>query len=242
MAGHETPTDHPLVRRMLRRYARIGGTAAKKKEPLTIDRLPAIVSAMPDDLAALRDRALLLLGYAGAYRRSELVALDVGDLRFTAQGLVVWIAGAKNDPRKAGRELYVPRLPSERIDLCAIAALEGLLQVIGAEGPVFLTFDLRGRLTGNRLDPSDVARVLRRRAAAAGVVGDFAGHSLARVHYERGEEEDPDREHQARDGTKVKWGGAGLRGGRHARRRTALTRDRFRSEVSIDGPRKASRS
>jgi integrase len=179
-AGQETPTDHPLVRRMLRRYARTRGTAAKKKEPLTIERLPAIIAAMPDDLAALRDRALILLGYAGAFRRSELVALDAGDLRFTKKGLYVWIAGAKNDPRRAGRELYAPRLPTERVELCAVAALELWLDVAGPDGPVFRTFDLRGRLTQNRLDPSDVARVLRRRAAAAGVVGDFAGHSLRR--------------------------------------------------------------
>ena len=179
-AGHETPTDHPLVRRMLRRYARTRGTAAKKKEALTIERLPAIVAAMPADLPALRDRALILLGYAGAFRRSELVALDVGDLRFAKKGLYVWIAGAKNDPRRAGRELYAPRLPTERVELCAVAALELWLDVVGAEGPVFRTFDLRGRLTANRLDPSDVARILRRRAAAAGVAGDFAGHSLRR--------------------------------------------------------------
>ena len=51
---------------------------------------------------------------------------------------------------------------------------------MGPDGPVFRTFDLRGRLTGNRLDPSDVARVIRRRATSAGVVGDFAGHSLRR--------------------------------------------------------------
>jgi integrase len=105
---------------------------------------------------------------------------DVGDLRFTPDGCYVWIARAKNDPRKAGRELYVPRLPAERIDLCAVAALEAWLQVVGAEGPVFRTFDLRGRLAANRLDPADVARILRRRAAAAGVDGDFAGHSLRR--------------------------------------------------------------
>ena len=92
----------------------------------------------------------------------------------------MWIAGAKNDPRRAGRELYAPRLPVERADLCAFAAVERWLEVVGPDGPVFRTFDLRGRLTANRLDPSDVARVIRRRATAAGVVGDFAGHSLRR--------------------------------------------------------------
>jgi len=114
------------------------------------------------------------------FRRSELVALDVPDLRFSAKGCTVWIARAKNDPRRAGRELYVPRLPAERADLCAVAALERWLYIVGQEGPVFRTFDLRGRLTANRLDPSDVARVLRRRAAAAGVGGALAGPSLRR--------------------------------------------------------------
>ena len=110
--GLETPTDHPLVSRMLRRYARSRGTAKKKKDALLIERFPAILMAMPQDLAAARDRALLLLGYAGAFRRSEVVALDVEDLRFSGAGLYVWIAAAKNDPRKVGRELYVPRLPA----------------------------------------------------------------------------------------------------------------------------------
>jgi len=76
-AGLETPTEHSLVRRLLRRYSRSRGTAVRKKEPLLIEQLPAILMAMPDDLIAMRDRALVLLGYAGAFRRSELVALDV---------------------------------------------------------------------------------------------------------------------------------------------------------------------
>ncbi|MGB8266899.1 MAG: tyrosine-type recombinase/integrase [Candidatus Velthaea sp.] len=183
-AGIETPTDHPLVRKMLRRYARTRGTALQKKDPLLVDRLPSLVLAMGDDLSARRDQALLLLGYAGAFRRSELFALDVDDLRFSATGLFVWISAAKNDPRKKGRELYVPRLPKTNglpgADLCAVTALERWLQTVGREGPVFRTFDLRGRLTGNRLDPGDVARILRRRCVAAGVDGDFEGHSLRR--------------------------------------------------------------
>jgi len=178
----ETPTDHPLVKKLLRRYSRARGTAVKKKEALTIDRLATVIGAMPGDLPAIRDYALLLLGYAGAFRRSELVALDVENLRFSKKGLYVWIAAAKNDPRKKGRELYVPRLPPalSNAQLCAATALERWLTVIGTTGSIFRTFDLRGRLTSNRLDAGDVARVLRRRSAAAGVEGDFAGHSLRR--------------------------------------------------------------
>ncbi len=67
-------------------------------------------------------------------------------------------------------------------------------------GSVFRGFDLREALTENRLDPGDVARILRRRCVAAAVAGDFAGYSLpARVHHRGGEDEGADREHQARD-------------------------------------------
>ncbi len=181
-AGLETPTEHSLVRRLLRRYSRARGTAVRKKEPLLIEQLPTILMAMPNDQLAMRDRALLLLGYAGAFRRSELVALDVEQLRCSRAGCYVWIASAKNDPRKKGRELFVPRLPamSTKSELCAVAALERWLATVGPTGPVFRTFDLRGQLTAARLDSGDVARILRRRAAAAGVAGDFAGHSLRR--------------------------------------------------------------
>jgi len=170
------------VRRLLRRYSRARGTAVRKKEPLLIEQLPAVLMAMPDDQLAMRDRALLLLGYAGAFRRSELVALDVEQLRFSRAGCYVWIAGAKNDPRKEGRELFAPRLPatSTKAQLCAVEALDRWLAIVGPTGPVFRTFALRGTSTATRLDAGDVARVLRRRAAAAGVIGDFAGHSLRR--------------------------------------------------------------
>jgi integrase len=155
----------------------------QKKTALLIEQLPALLMAMPDDLAAARDRALLLLGYAGAFRRAELVALDREDLRFSENGLFVWIAVAKNDPQKKGRDLYIPRLPtsSPKRHLCAVRALEIWLGCAAvAEGALFRTFDLRGTLTAHRLDAGDVARILKRRAVAAGLTGDFAGHSLRR--------------------------------------------------------------
>ncbi len=66
----------------------------------------------------------------------------------------MWIATAKDDPRKKGRELYVPRIPvdSPSAQLCAVAGLERWLEAVGTAGPIFRTFDLRGRLTETRLD------------------------------------------------------------------------------------------
>ena len=94
----------------------------------------------------------------------------------------VWIAQAKNDPSKQGRELHVPRLPATgpNAELCAVAPSNAGSRSSAPAGPSSGTHDLRGRLTGNRLDPGKVARILRRRAVAAGVSGDFAEHSLRR--------------------------------------------------------------
>jgi len=94
-------------------------------------------------------------------------------------GCYVRISSAKNDPRNQGREFFVPRLPATSIksELCAVAALERWLAIVGPTGPVFRTFDLSRRHTTTRLDSGDVPRVLRRRSLAAGVSGDFAGRS-----------------------------------------------------------------
>jgi len=125
---------------------------------------------------------LLLLGYAGAFRRSELVALDVEQLRFSRTGCYVWIASAKNDPRKKGRELFVPRVPttSARRSSAPWWRSSNGSQSSGQQARFSGHLTYAGHLTATRLDSGDVARVLRRRTATAGVAGDFAGHSLRR--------------------------------------------------------------
>jgi len=101
------------------------------------------------------------------------------------------------------------------------------LAAVGAAGPIFRTFDLRGRLTGTRLDPGDVARILRRRAAAAGVAGDFAGHSLRRGFITNAAKKKIPIESIKRvTGPAVERDRAGLRCGRDARRRPAIAGDR----------------
>ena len=81
LAGHPVPTDDERVRATLRGIRRAVGIAPSKKAPATADRLIAMAAAGNGGTTALRDRALLLLGFGGAFRRSELVALDV---RFVA--------------------------------------------------------------------------------------------------------------------------------------------------------------
>ena len=87
---------------------RTHGTNQNGKAPAVIADLRAMISAQPDTLAGLRDRALLLLGFAGALRRSELVGLDVEDLDFTSAGLVVTLRRSKTDQDGGGRRVGVP--------------------------------------------------------------------------------------------------------------------------------------
>ncbi len=136
-------------------------------------------------LRGQRDRAILLVGFAGAFRRSELAALDVADLAFDERGIVVTVRHAKTDQEGVGRQVAIPfiRKSPER---CPVTALREWLRVaqIG-EGAVFRTFALpRGRRDGlerlqaTRISGRDVARIVQRAIASADVEGDFAGHGL----------------------------------------------------------------
>jgi site-specific recombinase XerD len=79
-AGFPSPTEESSVRLVMAGIRRSLGTAARAKRPVLVPDLQAMVNAVPEDLIGLRDRALLLIGFAGAFRRSELVSLDCEDL------------------------------------------------------------------------------------------------------------------------------------------------------------------
>src|SRR5689334_20391140 len=97
LAGLPTPSDSEAVKATLRGIRRTIGAAKVKKAPAVANCVKAMVRSCADTLAGKRDRALLLLGFAGAFRRSELVALDVEHLTESAEGLRVLIAGSKTD-------------------------------------------------------------------------------------------------------------------------------------------------
>ena len=103
LAGHEPPTNSEAVKATLRGIRRTAGSAPARKAPATADKILAMVEKAGTDLKGLRDRALLLLGFAGAFRRSELVALDVADLQFCDGGLRVIIRKSKTDQEGLGR-------------------------------------------------------------------------------------------------------------------------------------------
>jgi integrase len=109
LAGKESPTAAESVKATVRGIRRALGTAPTCKTPVTADSILAMVSGAGTGPKGLRDRALALLGFAGALRRSELVALDVSDLQETEAGLIVTIRRSKTDQEGQGRAVAIVR-------------------------------------------------------------------------------------------------------------------------------------
>jgi integrase len=133
---------------------------------------------VPGTRVGLRDRALLLLGFAGAFRRSELVGLDVTDLELSSGGLVVTLRRAKTDQEGRSRRVGIPYGSSERT--CPVRSLQAWLDSARiSDGPVFRSLDKFQRVQNRRLSDKAVARIVKRRAAAVGLdPARYAGHSL----------------------------------------------------------------
>ena len=130
------------------------------------------------DPAGCRDRALLLLGFAGALRRSELVGLDVADVTEGTDGLTVRLRRSKTDQEGAGRTVGIPY--GSNPATCPVRAWRAWLEVSGVtEGPAFRSVDRHGRIGATHLTAEAVALVLKRLASRAGFdPREVAGHSL----------------------------------------------------------------
>ncbi len=121
-AGHESPTSHPAVREVMKGIRRVKGAAQDAKAALVTEDIREMVETLPDNLKGARDRALLLLGFAGAFRRSELVGLDVADMEFVKEGVRVTIRRSKTDQEGEGRVVGIPF--GSRIETCPVRSLE----------------------------------------------------------------------------------------------------------------------
>lgn len=175
LASQPNPAIEPVVRQTLDGIERRLGAAPTKKAAMTVDLVSKAVRKIPEDLTGLRDRALILIGFAAALRRSELVALDRSDIRPHPKGLVVLIRRSKTDQRGEGKTKAIPH--GRRLHVSA--ALDAWLAAAKiTEGPIFR--GVRGpTVLSERLCTKQVARIIKARAAAIGLDPDsFGGHSL----------------------------------------------------------------
>jgi integrase len=174
-AGYASPTEHGVVRAVVSGLRRKLGVSQQQKTALAIDSLRAVLARIPRDVRGVRDRALLLVGWAAALRRSELAALVVSDLRFEPDGLLIELRRSKTDQEAAGEVVAVPF--GAQAETCPVHAVRAWLAVAGDDGPVFRRIDRHGNIGAN-VTATAIASIVRARAIAAGIPGDFAGHSL----------------------------------------------------------------
>jgi site-specific recombinase XerD len=207
LQGFGFDPSHPAIADVLSGIRRRYGSRQDAKQALMTEDLRRMVRAVPATPIGIRDRALLLVGFAGALRRSELVALDRDDVAITSAGLTLVVRHSKTDQEGRGREVGIPR--SKRSTTCPVAALEAWLDLFHFAGekdmhvsaclpigpadrptdgptddqtdafrvPLFIAIN-NGR-PGGRLGDRQVARIVKQAAARVGIdPSRVAGHSL----------------------------------------------------------------
>jgi len=173
--GLADPAKNELVRTVLRGVRRLNGVPQRQVAPVLRQDLLTMLPLM-HGTKGIRDRALILLGFAAALRRSELVALDVQHIQFVNQGLVIHQQRSKTDQRGEGRKIAVPW---GRTAACPVKAVEHWLGHSGiVSGAIFRSVG-KGGVVGERLTAQSVALVLKSYARASGLDAcEISGHSL----------------------------------------------------------------
>ena len=180
--GQESPTHHAIVRNTLKGIRRTLGTAPDQKAPTLTDDIRAMVESTDAGIIGTRDRALILLGFAGAFRRSELVGLNAEDCTFSKDGLTITLRRSKVDQEGIGRRIGIPY--GSNPETCPVRNVQAWMEQAGiSSGSLFRSINRHGQIQGSRLSGIDVARVVKKLALRAGLdPAKFAGHSLRAGH------------------------------------------------------------
>lgn len=175
--GLQSPTVSDLIKTTLRGIKRTHGRPQRVSAPLLVEDLLRVMNVMDERPKDVRDRAILLIGFAGGFRRSELVGLNVENIRHVRQGMVVNIRRSKTDQVGTGREIGIP---FARGRFCPVKSLEEWLQVAEIEdGSIFRPIDRHGWIGASRLSPEAVSGVVKERAEEIGLdPAKYSGHSL----------------------------------------------------------------
>jgi len=177
-ARMESPTHSGIVANTMKGIRRTKGTAPTQKTATLIEDIRAMVDATDAGLIGLRDRALILLGFAGAFRRSELVGLTMADGTFDKDGLTVTLRRSKTDQAGAGRKIGIPY--GANPDTCPVRTLQSWIeQATITSGLMFRSVNRHGQVRAGGLSGIDVARVVKKLVGRAGL----DGAKYAGIHY-----------------------------------------------------------
>lgn len=175
----ENPCREWIVRETLVGLSRQKGGAQKGKTPLYWEDLEKIVKTMDlKNLRDVRDKAILLLGFMGAFRRSEISGLDVEDIRFLPQGAIVTVRQSKTDQTAEGQQVGIPYISNT--SMCAVTALKAWLSKGGiTSGPLFRNMNRKGEANARRLSDKSINLILKKYVQRIGLSPELYGaHSL----------------------------------------------------------------
>ena len=177
-AGFESPTHNILVRETLAGIRRTLSVAQTRKAPVRVASLRQVVEVIPDDLKGKRDRAVLLIGYICAFRRSELVAIDIEDLEFVEEGMRITVRRSKTDQEGKGEVMGVGY--GSYGATCPVRATQAWLEASGiVSGPVFRPINRHSQMSDKRLSDKAVGLIIKNIASALGLDPEaVGGHSL----------------------------------------------------------------
>lgn len=175
--GYDDPCRAEIIKATMSGIKRNKGMAQREARALQRDDLFAALERMGERAIDLRDKALLLIGFAEAFRRSELVGFDCRDVEAAERGIILHLRRSKTDQTGQGRKIAIPY---GRTRWCPVRHLTDWLAHAGIEqGPVFRSIDRHGNVAPNRLSAEAVSTIVKKRVKAAGLSpARFSGHSL----------------------------------------------------------------
>jgi integrase len=166
----ETPCGHDIVRSTLRGIRRVKSMKQRRVDPLLADDLRQVLDFVPNTLRGKRDRAILLVGFAGAFRRSELATITVANIRFVSEGMLINLPRSKTDQQRRGRTVAIPIANGSA---CAVEALKQWLSVSDISRDTSMQPGFRGIVFGQAWLPQR-----QRLASACGRFGSKPDTSL----------------------------------------------------------------
>lgn len=175
----DNPCRFPIVKDALRGIKRMKGTMQHGKMPILFDDIKEMLQYLDgNELQQARDKAILLIGFYGAMRRSEIAGLDVDDLRFTRLGLLITLRKSKTDQYDQGQQIGIPYVSDKTI--CGVTALRQWLELSGiTTGPVFRGFTRSHSIRKTRISDKSIALIVKHYAGLVGMdPKDYGAHSL----------------------------------------------------------------
>jgi len=182
LKGHYLDTKHPVIIENLMGIKRKKGSIQKCKKPILINHLKAIINVINkekiEEIKKARDKAIILVGFGGGFRRTELISIDYEDLEFVAEGVKITIKRSKTDQFGEGMIKGLPYFVNETY--CPVAHLKKWIKISNIkDGPIFRRFVKGCSLTSNRLTDQSVVLLIKSYLELAGIENkNYSGHSL----------------------------------------------------------------